>query len=462
MKKCTAGYLVAGKIWRGALLAVIVLLALSCATKSDAYTRVDEAVSQHNFEAAIEVIRDAQEGKKPLYSEKNSILLYLDKGFLEHYAGNYQISSDDLQNAERMIEEAFTKSVTEDIASYIANDNTKEYPGEDFEDIYINVFNALNYYKSGNTEGALVEVRKLTIPSGKLNMLAMKYEGAGKTAGDWMMQQLGKIGFTLSAALPQGEPVNFSNSALARYLSALFYLADRNTDGARIEFDQLQEAFNSNPTIYSHPVPSTVAQERSVPAGQARLNVIGFVGLSPIKEEGLFTQTWPFFQYRDLQSPIFKLPIMVDRPSVIDGIEITIKDEKFRLELLEDMGAVIKETFTARFNNMFFKTYIRVLLKYAAAEITARVAVDQGAPQLAAMAGIFAAKKGLDATEGADIRMSRYLPNKALVGGINVEPGTYDISISYLSGERVVSSETIDGVEVKAGALNLVDVINLK
>jgi hypothetical protein len=48
----------------------------------------------------------------------------------------------------------------------------------------------------------------------------------------------------MSDAMPKGKPVDFSNSALARYLSALFYLSDGNTDGARIEFEQLQAAFS--------------------------------------------------------------------------------------------------------------------------------------------------------------------------------------------------------------------------
>jgi hypothetical protein len=61
----------------------------------------------------------------------------LDKGLLEHYVGNYRDSSQDLENAERLIQDTFTKSVTAGIASYIANDNTKEYPGEDYEDIYL-------------------------------------------------------------------------------------------------------------------------------------------------------------------------------------------------------------------------------------------------------------------------------------------------------------------------------------
>lgn len=453
----------AQKVGKCALVIALALFALSCATKSDVYKDIDAAVGNNNFTAAIAAIEKGQEQKKPIYPEKNAIMLYLDKGMLEHYAVNSENSSQDLQQAERLIEEAFTKSVSADIMSYIANDNTKEYPGEDFEDIYINVFNALNYYKKGDLEGALVEVRKLSMSSGKLDMLARKYEDASKSFSDKAMAQLNKSGFKLPDSLPKPGAVNFSNSALARYLAALFLLGDGNTDGARIEFDQLAAAFSSNPKIYPFPVPSTVAQERSVPAGQARLNVIAFAGLSPVKEEERLTQHWPFMQNSTQRNPVFKLPKLVDRPSSITGIEVSVNDQKFHLELIEDMGAVIKETFAARFSEMFFKTYLRVLFKYIAADAGATVGNQLGG--WGAVAGAVVAvggKVAADASEAADIRMSRFLPNKAYAGGINLAPGTYNVTINFLSGGRTIATVNRTDVEVKANTLNLVDAVSLR
>jgi len=445
------------RVGKGALILLLALFALSCATKSDAYKDIDNALAQNNYAVALAAVKMGQEQKKPLYPEKNAVLLYLDKGMLELYAGDTESSSKDLQEAERLIEEAYTKSVSAELTSYIANDNTKEYAGEDFEDIYINVFNALNYYKRGDIDGALVEIRKLSNSSGKLDMLSRKYEEASKGFGDKAMESLKKLGFNLSSALPQGEAVNFSNSALARYLAALFLLGEGNTDGARIELEQLTRAFAANTKLYSFPVPKTVAEDRTVPAGKARLNVVAFAGLSPVKEEGKFTQNWPFMKNAPLRSPVFKLPVFKDRPSAISSIEVTAGDEKFTLEIIEDMGAVVKETFAARFSNLFFKTYIRVLLKYAAADIAASQVKNSAQANLIA----FAAAKSLDATEAADIRMSRYMPNKAYVGGINLDPGTYDVTVNFIgSGGSIATVKR--NVEVKAGALNLVDAISLK
>jgi hypothetical protein len=461
------------------------LAVVSCASSSkNAWESIDIAVEQNNFAGGIAALTLGQEAKKPVYKKDNAVSLYLDKGLIEHYAGEYTASSASLQEAERLIGEAFTKSVSADVASYLANDKTKDYAGEDFEDIYLSVFNALNYYHAGNTDGALVEIRKLTQSSGKLDMLNRKYENAGPNVGEWMMEQLGEIGFTITPELPQGKSVNFANSALARYLGGLLYLAEGNTDGARIEFEQLQAAFTANPAIYSNPLPKSIADSKTaIPNGKARINAIGFTGLSPIKEEGIFSQDFTFLQpvvsslspqakdlvsYKQFWQPMFRLPKFTGRPAIIDRVEVIVGDNKFDLELLEDMGAVIEETYNARFSNLFLKTYIRTLVKYAGAGVAAVKAGEEGAKkseyagQLATVSSASAAVSAIYASEGADIRMSRYFPDKAYIGGITVNPGSYPVTVNYYAGGSLVSSETKPNLEVKAGSLNLIEGFCLK
>ena len=443
----------AGKIF---LLAFSVL---SCATSSKEYKEIDHSVDQSNYTAAVNTIAKRQDSRKVLYSQKNAVMLFLDKGLLEHYAGNYSASSADLQNAERLIEEAYTKSISEGFLSYIANDNIKEYPGEDFENIYLNVFNALNYYNRDDIEGALVEIRKLSNTSGKLSMLSQKYEYKDPKTGAGLNDTVRKE--TGVGDLPDVKSVNFSNSALARYLGALFYQADGNTDSSRIEFDQVYRAYSTNRNIYSGAVPKAVEQARDVPDGMARLNIISFTGLSPVKEQKLVIHYLPF-QHPVLQIAAFKLPVMVERPSVINRIEVEVDGEKkFDLELLEDMGAVIEETFNARYSNILLKTYIRTIIKYVVADVAAMEAVrrDEALAGLAIAAG---ARAAMDASEQADIRMSRYLPDKAYIGGINLDPGTYSVIIKYCNGNHEIYHDKFTDVTVKSGGLNLIQSVKLK
>jgi hypothetical protein len=435
------------------LLGGMELMFFSCATKPEAYGGIDASVSQGDFAGAVEAMKAGQEGKKPVYPESNAISYYLDKGLLEHYAGNNGDSALDLLEAERLIQEAYTKSITADMASYVANDNTKEYPGEDYEDIYLSIFNALNFYNNGDIEEALVEVRKLTMPNGKLDLLSQKYEGASKSAAAYLFEGLQKIGIQVSPDLPQGDPVNFSNSALARYLSVLFYLDEKNEDSARIEYEQLQAAFASNPNVYQNPIPKSVNGMNIVPEGKARLNIIGFTGLSPIKEEKVVTLPSVFGGEMNL-----KLPSLARRQGGISRAEAEVHGQGgIELELLEDISAVIIETFKARYSNILLKTFIRVLLKDAAVNAASDAAGKSplgGLAQLGAKAG---GKLAADASESADIRMGRFFPDKAFVGAIDLEPGTYDITVNLGGGVK-----EFKGVNVKAGKTNLLQAVQLK
>jgi len=451
-----------GKIKTGFIIlkiSIFALLTLSCATNSNIYKEIDHSVGQSNFSDAADIIVQSQKSKKVIYSQKNAIMLYLDKGMLEHYAGNYAASSADLQRAERLIEEAYTKSLSEGFFSYILNDNVKEYPGEDFENIYINVFNALNYYNRNNIEGALVEIRKLSNSSGKLDMLARRYEykdpKTGASLQDMVRNEAGVD------TLPDVKSVNFSNSALARYLGALFYQAEGNEDSSRIEFNQVYRAYSTNRNIYRGAVPKAVEGARDVPEGKARLNIISFTGLSPTKEEKTVIHYLPF-RHPILQIAAFKLPVLVRRPSAINRIEVEVDGSKrFDLELLEDMGAVIEETFNARFSNILTKTYIRTILKYVVADVAA-MAAENNDNSLAGLMVAIAARVAMDASESADIRMSRYLPDRAYIGGINLDPGTYSVIIKYCNGNQTVHYEKFTDVTVKSGRLNLLQSVKLK
>jgi len=442
------------------LLSSFVFFVISCAGGPVVYKEIDHAVESSNFKTAVDVIVTGQKSGKPVYSEKNAIMLFLDKGLLEYYAGDYSNSSQSLQEAERLIEEAYTKSITAGFLSYILNDNTKEYPGEDFEDIYINIFNALNYYKRGDTDGALVEIRKLSATNGKLDMLAGKYEYKDPKTGASLEELARKEAG--GAELPRGKKVEFNNSALARYLAALFYLADGKTDSARIEFEQLQRAFLTNKDVYKNPIPKTVEQARNVPQGKAMLNIIAFSGLSPIKEEEIVTHFFPLFQSPALYIANFKLPKMVQRPSKIDRIEVVIDgNKKINLELLENISTVVEETFAIRYANIAAKTYIRTLMKYLAVDIAA-AEVSKKQSDLAAFIVAFAAKKAFEATEGADTRMSRYLPSKAYIGGIILEPGTYNVTVNFCSGNAIISKTEHNDFIVRERGLNLIDAVSLK
>lgn len=436
------------------------MLLVSCATSPEVYNIIDAEVSHGDFEAAIhEIVTKQDEGRrKAIYPQRNTILLYLDKGMIEHYAGNYRDSSNDLEQAERLIEEAFTKSIAQDAASYIVNDNTKEYSGEDYEDLYINVFNALNYSHRGDLEGAGVEIRRLTE---KLVKLESKYtEGMAKAQSAMKVQ---------SAQLPESKPVNFSNSALARYVSGIVYRAQGEADFARIDFVSLKDAYAASPVVYKNPLSSELEMtggsgneknaELDIPRGKARLNIVAFAGLSPVKEESRIDFFLPF-QYA--WSAAVAVPVLKARSSVITRIEAVIDgQETVALDLLEDMGAVMTQTYNAKLSMTMVKTFVRTIAKYVAVEAAGRAAAEQGGENAGRLAALVA-KLTVDLSESADIRSGRYFPGKAYVGGITLEPGNYTVTVTYYSGNKTVASYKKENVRVGTSGLNLVETVCLK
>ena len=429
----------------GVLLILFIFFLFSCATVSN--TGIDASVASGSFTQALQAIDNERTARGSVYSDKNNeILFYLDRGMVNHYAGRYAESVKDLEEAERLIEEAFTKSLTQEITSYIANDNSKDYSGEDYEDLYINVFNALNYYHLNDIEGALVEIRRV---NEKLSFLANKYERAS--------EKVLSATSDLAGANLGVEAVKFSNSALARYLSLLFFRAKGSDDDVRIDMEELRRAYELAPAVYNNSLPSSIDEERSVPQGMARLNVIGFTGLSPVKEEQEINIPLPL-----LPPLTLALPKMVDRPTNIESIEVILDTgQQFKLELLEDMNNVASETFKGKYGLTVAKTAARTLIKTAASAGAAKLAERSPGGALAGFAVGIAGKVATDMSEKADLRMSRYFPGRSYVGGINLEPGTYSITVNYYgSGGRLIATDRQDNVPVEGNKLNLAQFVN--
>jgi hypothetical protein len=425
-------------------LSFIVLFIASCA--SNPYAKIDTAVVREDFATGIHVL---EADKKNIY-QSDLILYYLDKGMLAHYARDFEESSRLLEEGEQAIEAAFTKSITQEIGSYLINDNVRTYDGEDYEDIYINAFNALNYYHRQDPEEALVEIRRMNI---KLQALTTKY---GALTTDLRQKALQETDY-----FPGGDSAPaFSNSALARYLGALFYRGAGKADDARIDLEELRLAFARAPQVYTYPVPSSIEEELSVPPGMARLNVIGFSGLSPVKEQS--TLRIPLLNYNYVK---IALPVMIYRGSEVGRIEVILDNqEKFTLELLEDMEAVARETFKEHLKVIYLKSIIR-----AAAKGVTSVVFDEIGRNEEGLTGAVFGLLGLgtqifsEVSETADLRMSRYFPAKAYVGGITLRPGRYSFSVNYYNrGDKKIAAFRYDDIPVQPNKLNLVEVLCLK
>lgn len=428
------------KIGYGFLPLVMGLWVLSCA--SNPYKTIDSSTQQGDYQAAL---GNVEGNKNRLYASNSQILYYLDAGMLNHYMGEYGTSTELLQEGERAIEAAYTKSVTRAVGSALINDNTKEYAGEDFEDIYINAFNALNYYFNGQPDSAVVEIRRM---NEKLAYLETKYQELDKE----LAKQAQKEGVDPATLISK-----FANSALGRYFGILFHRADGNINSMEVDHRLLLAAFQNAPEIYSFPVPSTVKDELDIPKGKARLNIVSFTGVAPVKKE---VATRIFIDDAYLK---IALPELEMRPSQITHVEVVLSNGiKASLEPIENIDAVYRETYKRTINGIRAKTIIRATTKAVAG-----AAMSRSGDEIGGTAGLvlgivgLATKVGTEASEKADIRTSRFFPSKAWVTGVTLDPGTYTVTVLFYSGSAVIHRNEYE-LEAQANRLNLVESFCLK
>jgi hypothetical protein len=426
----------------------LIVFFVSCAS-GNPYYKVDEAAYHGEYRHGLDTI---EKDKKSLYRQRDAVLYYLDSGMLSHYASEYRESSRLLQEGERAIEAAFTKSVSMEIGTYILNDNVQEYDGEDYEDIYLNTFNALNYYHENNIEDAMVEIRRM---NNKLQFLASKY--------GILISNLQKKALEDSTEIPPdpaAAEIVFSNSALSRYLGMLFYRGRGQYDDARIDQEQIKLAFANAPSLYPHKLPVSIDTELEIPPGKARLNIIGFSGQSPAKVEEIIRVPIPGARYVKIA-----LPVMTERPSAVDKIEIRFDTgETLELELLENIAAIARETFKQKLGVIYLKSILRGIAKGVTSSV-----LDAAGEEIGGNAGLIMGLASLgtqifaEASEKADLRISRYFPAKVYVGGITLDPGTYSFTINYYSRNgRAVASFRHENVRIREDGINIAEAVCLK
>ncbi len=453
------------------LLAGGLLLLSGCATlRTDKtyYAGIDAQLARGNFPAAIAKIEAA---KQKGYTFKDRAVYYLDIGMLHHWNGDYQKSNEFLEKAERAIEENFTKSITRSASSMILNDNILAYTGEDYEDIYLNAFKALNYLALGQNDSAFVEVRRL---NNKLALLESKHE---KVA-----QKLNRAEEAHETFVPGKS--RFQESALGRYLSMLLYRNDHKWDDVRIDLEKIAKGWKLQPEIHPYRKPDFSRSTQRLRAPLARLNVIAFSGLAPDKkaetfyvhtEENLIILGGSTENYLGKQSLTglhsiawpnvsagyhfkLQLPRMEKRPSRVARIEVVVNASVAeKLQPFESLENAALETFKIQQPLIFLKTITRTVVKGLAAEQMKQEMVDNMDVGMAFFTRL-ATDLLVDQTENADLRISRFFPAEAAVREIHLAEGVYDITINYYGATGgLLYSDTRAGTSIKAGQINLLE-----
>lgn len=424
----------------------LIVLTISCTSTID-LGRVNSCYNRGDYQGALKELIEMKEA----FIEKQGSLLYtLDLGVLAHYSHAWDTSNNLLTSSERQIWENYSESVGANLASYLVNDNTRAYQGEDFEDLYTNIFKALNYIHLGEGESALVELRRL---SEKQQLLGQKYLVLNQR-----LEKSSHGGYVEEYSASQ-----FSSSALGLFLQMVIARDLGEFNDATFAKGALERAFKSQPSLYPFSIPTTVGEDlKTQEEGVRRVNIVAFSGLAPNKVEVVERYPLSYTNYVKIA-----LPKMVIRPSSVNSVEVVLSNgARFNLELIENIGAIAVEAFRSRENHIYNKTIIRALIKATGSDIidlTTEVMVGEAKSQEEANAISlvgnllsFASRIFSEASENADVRGSHYFPDKAWVGGIDLPLGSYDATLLFRNRSgKVIYEESLKGMKVSPKGLRL-------
>lgn len=449
--------------------------------------KFDAAFASGDYSACATLIR--AKDKKGTKIDVN-----LDAAMLEHIAGDYEASLASFNYTSRLIDDAFTKSISKQMAGALFNPNLADYAGNIYEYLFVNTFNALNYYNAGDTEEALVEVRKLAV---KFREYVMAYDDKVRTDAakgtDFTDAQasMGKAGVDLNAIIgsapkkPTSEDI-YSDSAFTRYVCLKLYAISGDVNAA-VDARRLA-LLNSN-------FKDAETVEAQVPKDLGRLDVLALPGQIVGREAGYLNIPVPLTIFTPILGmcatsfylmtgsfipPAFGLhftyPKVGTQRSTLDveSVVATRLDgagESFYipLSLLEDFDKAVSMDVATKANKAFGASIARSttkkVLALGAAEATLEAIAghDEDAGAVAslavmlAMPGIQRALEAIDDSEAPDIRGCAYFPKKALAGGANLPPGRYSVTTTYTNGAQDTKEVTL-----KPGKITLLETLRLK
>jgi hypothetical protein len=441
-----------------------------CVSPTNVNQRMLPFVQTGDFLSAVEVLEDSESA----FGEKNAVLYHLERGMLYHYARDFAASNASFEIAKRLAELHFTKSITAEASTFLANDNTRPYYGENFERALIHVFGALNYQALYQVDEALVEIRQ--------------------------------VNFLLRQLVVDGEDNTYRDDAFARYLAGMFFEQDGDLDEAWIAYQKSLDAYGVYGEAYGVAAPRSLRRDaRRVvaqlgeateidfarrygeepleprPPGTGRVTVVHYNGRAPVKIDTFIDiaviQGLPYVNKIDVDGEAERDVALASQvlTSALASDVVRIAFPKYReigrrirrlevmpaggrgpvaAELAEDVGAIAEQDLADRIVRVRAKAIARALVKYALGKLAEQAAREAGGDDYGELAGALArVGSGLarTASEVADKRGWFTVPDQIWICQIDLEEGDHDLRLTFRDEAGQVVSTDAARVVVEAG-----------
>lgn len=458
------------------------LVIFSCTTRSAKRVKLlTKSASKQEYEKVIKSIRNSPK----LYGELNQFLYWLDLGVLFHYTGQYDSSLLHLEKAEEALDDLYARSVLNEAASLLTNDNLRPYRARRYEQIFLHQLLAFNYLAKDEYDEALVEMRKVQLV---FDRFQSKDRGKDK----------------------------YNDDGMTHFLSSILYAAQDEDDNAVISLYKSVSAYQNGPI----PIPADVndlafykllkdereddieelnlephGSEENVPgmydSTQSEIILIGYSGRCPVLEETIFWGTYIvdgllIVYYRNPNGdtvafpmpapPIpeskkekgkhgektisgttfhikFALPSMVKRESQADHFIVSIdtsSSERIKSTLLTDTDLLLEKDLIDNHAVTIARTALRVVLRTISSQKAKKeLRTDKPLVNLLVNLGTDVLT---DQLEKADTRLCFFLPKSIHIARIPVEPGTHHLEVSVVSRDgKAIDQKTWNDIVVGYG-----------
>lgn len=436
-----AVYLALCRVWL--LLGTLALA--GCATYSDSFGVVERNLSTRQYDDALQAI-EKQSG-----SRTGRVLYLLDKGMVLRMKRDFAGSNQALEAAKAEMERLYAASVSENALSFVVNDATVSYAGDDYEQVLVHLFMALNYLELGQPNDARVEALQVDI---KLREIGEK--------------------------IPENK---FTEDALSRYLTGMIYEELGEWSDAMIAYRKAYNAYKKYQVNYGVTVPDMLKHDllrlslrqglsgelakyrdefgiepehegSSAPEQEGELVFVLNNGLAPIKREKIVgasapppsvivESATPHKQVTPAPPVIVNiaLPYYESRPSNVLSARVSVSGKQASTQMMEDIDAIAKSSLDSRMPAITARSIARAASKVGIQTSIDRAGRNRDKDPAAELIGSFLVRVAAVATERADTRSWLTLPANVQMARLLIPPGSYTVTVDLLGeGEQVIET----------------------
>lgn len=426
----------------------LALVLSGCATYSDSFSVIEGNLATQQYDAALKNI------EKQSRDRTDRVLYLLNKGMVLRMKRDFAGSNQALEAAKGEMERLYAASVSEHAMSFLINDATVSYGGEDYEQVLVHLYMALNYLELGQPDEARVEALQVDI---KLREISEHVPGN-----------------------------KFTQDAFSLYLTGMIYEGLGEWSDAMISYRSAYEAYKKYQADYGMPMPDTLkhdllrlatheglkaeaakyrkefgitlAPEEGNSHDAGELVYILNNGLAPIKREksGTFLAPPPSAVTGGAIAPpvyvTIALPYYESRKNNVASARITADGKQASTEMVENIDAIARSSLDSHMAAIIARSIARAVIKAKLQESVDRAGQNKNDDSGAALLGSIFVRVASVVTERADTRSWLTLPADIQMARLSLPPGQYTIKVELLdAGGQTVATREYPGIVI-AGA----------